>query len=57
MKMSDVKQLNKEQATAKVAELKKELFEVRFSKHTGVLEKPHNLKNLKKDIFQLGILE
>ena len=53
MKMSDVKQLDKAQAATQVAKLKKELFELKFSKHTGVLEKPHNLKVLKKDIARL----
>jgi large subunit ribosomal protein L29 len=53
MKMNDVKQMDNAQATSKVAELKKELFELKFSKHTGALDKPHYLKVLRKDIARL----
>ena len=53
MKMSDVKKMDKAQVAAKVTELKKELFELKFSKHTGALDKPHNLKVLRKDIARL----
>ena len=53
MKMSDVTKLEKDQAAQKVKELRRELFELKFSRHTGTLEKPHLLKGLKKDIARL----
>lgn len=53
MKMTEIRQLDKKQAQEKVNSLRKEAFDLRFSKHTGVLEKPHTLKVLKKDIARL----
>lgn len=53
LKMTEIKQLDNEQALAKVSTLKRELFELKFSKHTGVVEKPHTIKIVKKNIARL----
>lgn len=53
MKMEEIRNLSKEEAEDKLKALRKEAFELKFSKHTGVLEKPHTLKNVKKDIARL----
>lgn len=37
----------------KVAELKTQIFNEKFKKHTTGAEKPHVLKNLKKDVARL----
>lgn len=50
LKMSDLNSLDALALDSKVKELKRELFEQKFSKHTSGVEKPHLLKQLKKDI-------
>lgn len=50
LKMTDIKKLDAEALKSKVGELRRELFDVKFQKHTTGIEKPHLLKTLKKDI-------
>lgn len=53
LKMTEIKKLDSAAIKAKVAELKKELFDVKFQKHTTGIEKPHMLKTLRRDIARL----
>lgn len=53
LKMSEIKDLDKKSLMTKVSELRRELFELGFNKTTSGLEKPHRLKELKKDIARL----
>ena len=50
MKASEVRELNNEELVAKLADLKKELFNLRLSHATGQLTNPLALANVKKDI-------
>jgi large subunit ribosomal protein L29 len=50
LKVSELRALDKNALTSKVNELKRKLFEIKFSKHTSGLEKPHMLTQLKRDI-------
>ncbi len=53
MKYSDIKDMSNEDITAKIAENKKELLNLRFQLATGNLEDTAQIKNLKKDIARL----
>ena len=53
MKASNVRELNNEELTAKLVDLKKELFNLRLSHATGQLNNPLALNNVKKDIARI----
>lgn len=53
MKASNVRELNNEELVAKLADLKKELFNLRLSHATGQLTNPLALANVKKDIARI----
>lgn len=53
MKASNVRELNNEELVAKLAELKKELFNLRLSHATGQLNNPLALANVKRDIARV----
>ena len=53
MKASNVRELNNEELVAKLADLKKELFNLRLSHATGQLTTPLALANVKKDIARI----
>ena len=53
LKMTEIKKLDDVAIKAKISELRKELFDTKFQKHTTGIEKPHILKTLKKDIARL----
>ena len=50
MKMKEVKELTAEELENKIAELRKEHFTLRQQSKTGTLEKPAQLKNVRRDI-------
>ena len=53
MKASNLRDLNNEQLVAKLADLKKELFNLRLSHATGQLNNPLALASVKKDIARV----
>lgn len=53
MKANNVRELNNEELVAKLAELKKELFNLRLSHATGQLSNPLALNGVKKDIARI----
>ncbi|MCM1194497.1 MAG: 50S ribosomal protein L29 [Corallococcus sp.] len=53
MKASNVRELNNEELQAKLADLKKELFNLRLSHATGQLTNPLALNSVKKDIARI----
>jgi large subunit ribosomal protein L29 len=46
----ELRDLSHEELTAKAAELKKELFNLRFQQAMGQIENPMRLRTLRKDI-------
>ena len=46
----EMRDLSKEELTAKAVELKKELFNLRFQQAMGQIENPMRLRTLRKDI-------
>jgi large subunit ribosomal protein L29 len=46
----EIRDLSQEELTAQAAELKKELFNLRFQQAMGQIENPMRLRTLRKDI-------
>ena len=57
MKASELRNMSAEQLTAKLKELKAELFNLRFRHATGQLENPMQLANCKKDIARIKTIQ
>ncbi|MFH2220105.1 MAG: 50S ribosomal protein L29 [Pseudomonadota bacterium] len=50
MKVSEMRELSPEEKQRKVADLKEELFNLRFQLGVGQLENPGKMKQIKRDI-------
>jgi large subunit ribosomal protein L29 len=50
MKASELRNLTSAEIEQKIAAFKEELFNLRFQQATGQLDKPHRLKELRKEI-------
>ena len=57
MKAREVKDMTSEELVKKLAELKSELFNLRFRHATGQLENPMQLANCKKDIARIKTIQ
>ncbi len=53
MKMKDIREMSVEQLNAKLTELKKELFNLRFQHAVNQLENPHKMSEVKHDIARV----
>lgn len=53
MKINELRKLSTEELTAKVAETKRELLDLRIKNATGALEKPSKIRELKKDVARM----
>ena len=53
MKASDVRDMNLEEQTRKLSDLKQELFNLRFQHGAGQLENPLKMKATKRDIARV----
>ena len=53
MKASEIREMDADQIKEKLAELKKELFNLRFQNDVGQLENTANLSAVRKDIARL----
>lgn len=53
MKFSELKDLTPAELSAKGAELRRELFNLRLQKATAQLEKPARLRTLRRDIARI----
>lgn len=56
MKINELKEQTKEELEAKLGEIKKTLFNLKFQKATGQLESPVKIRNLRKDIARIETL-
>jgi large subunit ribosomal protein L29 len=52
-KISDLKDLSKEELNLKLSGLKTELFNLRFQAETGRVEKPHRIGQIRKEIARI----
>ena len=53
MKASEIRELNAEQLSAKLKELKTELFNLRFQHAINQLDNPHRIVEVKRDIARV----
>lgn len=53
MKATELRAMTVEQLNTKLAELKKELFNLRFQHAVNQLENPHKLEEVKRDIARV----
>ncbi len=56
MKASELRKLNSEELKAKGAELKQELFNIKFQLHTGRLENSAKIGQIRKEIAQVNTI-
>ena len=57
MKASELREMTSEQLTAKLAELKGELFNLRFQHAVNQLENPTRIKAVKKEIAVIKTIQ
>ena len=53
MKVSEIREMTAEQLNAKLAELKNELFRLRFQNAINQLDNPHKITDVKRDIARV----
>ena len=53
MKIAEIRSLSQSELTAKLSELKEELFHLRFQHAINQLENPMRMKEVKKDIARI----
>jgi len=53
MKIEEIRNLTTEEIVSKIDEIKEELFNLRFQKATGNLEKPSRIKELRKTVARM----
>ena len=53
MKATDLKDLTSEQLETKLADLKRELFNLRFQHAINQLDNPHKITDVKRDIARV----
>jgi large subunit ribosomal protein L29 len=53
MKMTEIKDLNAQELTAKSRDLRQEIFNLRLQQASSQLEKPARLKTLRRDVARL----
>ena len=53
MKANELRQLSIDELNAKLVELKKELFNLRFQHAVNQLENPHKMTEVKRDIARV----
>ena len=53
MKAKEVRDLSPEERAAKLAELEKELFNLRIQQTAGQLEKPDRVRTVRRDIARI----
>lgn len=57
MKAEELAGLSDEELAGKLAELETELFNLRFQKTVGQLEKPHRIREIRKDIARIKTIQ
>ena len=53
MKMTEIKDLTKQELTAKSRDLRQEIFNLRLQQSSSQLEKPARLKTLRRDVARV----
>ena len=50
MKVKEIREMTTEDINKKIAEMKQELFNLKFQQSTGMLEKPSRIRELRHDV-------
>lgn len=50
MKVNEIRNLTTEEITKKISDIKEEIFNLRFAKAQGTLEKPSKLASLRREL-------
>ncbi len=53
MEINDIRKLSTEDINKKIKECKLELFDLKLKQATGNLDKPHQMRNLRKTVAKL----
>jgi len=53
MKISEIKELTVKELEARKRELRQEVFNLRIQQQGGQLEKPHTLRDLRRDVARI----
>ncbi len=56
MKMHELREMSADELKAKEAELRDQIFKLRFQKSLGQLDSPMKVKNVKRDIARIETL-
>ena len=56
MRISEIKEQTKEELEAKLADIKKSIFNLKFQKAKGKLENPVKIRNSRKDVARIKTL-
>jgi large subunit ribosomal protein L29 len=56
LKPADIRNMTETEIGNKVTSLEEQLFKMRFEQRTGRVEKPHRIKETKKDIARLNTI-
>ena len=57
MKANEIKEMTADELNTKLAELKEELFNLRFQHATGQLENPMRIREVKKSIARIKTIQ
>ncbi|MDD5449512.1 MAG: 50S ribosomal protein L29 [Candidatus Omnitrophica bacterium] len=54
--LEEFKNLTRDELTVKLAGLKTDLFNLRYQAETGRIEKPHRIKQIKRDVARINTI-
>jgi large subunit ribosomal protein L29 len=57
MTSKEIRELSPAEITKKIRDTRDELLQLRLRKHTGQVEKPHRIRELRKDIARLETIQ
>jgi large subunit ribosomal protein L29 len=57
MTSKEIRELSPAEITKKLRDTRDELLQLRLRKHTGQVEKPHRIRELRKDIARLETIQ
>lgn len=55
-KISDLRNLTKDELNVKLTSMKTQLYNLRYEAQTGRIDKPHKIRQLKRDIARINTI-
>ncbi len=56
LKTSDIRNMTKDEISNKIVSLREELFKLRFEQKAGRVEKPHRIKEARKEVARCNTI-